>query len=452
MSLPSQQTLTALIESAVQEQDFAYLKKALGSAHPEDIAETLNQLPLEQAQQVLTHVQGRKYFDVFGHIDLNTQVQLIQGFQRKHTLKILEELSADDRVDLLEELPEHTQAALLPLMAQTEREQTKRLLEYGDDTAGAIMTTEYATLPMSYTASEALQHLPRIAPNSETIYYLYVVDKENKLEGILSLKKLVLAFPYQRVEELMNRDFVSAYVDEDQEAVANQLGKYDLLAIPIVDRKRRIVGIVTYDDAMDVVVEEQTEDIHRLGALEPVETPYLKTNFWKLAQNRGLWLMVLFFGVSFTGAALKHYHETFEAALALVYFVPLIVSSGGNTGSQSVTLITRALAVGDLDSRKLKQVMIRELMMGIVLGLFLGTVGVACASLLGTAPAVTFSVGIALLGVVVAGSLIGGILPILLDKMGLDPAIMSSPLVASIVDVIGVVIYFKVAQMLIPLW
>lgn len=446
MSQPSTDTLIAVVETAIKENNFGFLKGTFANARPEDIAEAINSVDLEEATKILNQISGHLYFEVFEHIDLDTQVQLVSQLNRKQTIKILEELSPDDRVDLLDRLPDKTVDTLLPLMAHAEREDAKKLLQYAEDTAGTIMTTDYATLPINYTASEALQYLQKIAPNSETIYYLYIINDKRVLKGIISLKDLVLAYPYERIQDIMNTDFIAVLVDQDKEEVAQTLAKYDLMAIPVVDTDTKMVGIVTIDDALDVVVEEQTEDVHRMGALEPVETPYLKAAFWRLAQNRGLWLLILFFGVSFTGAALKYFHHTLEAAIALVYFVPLIVSSGGNTGSQSVTLITRALAVGDVQSKDLMAVVIRETSMGAVLGLFLGTIGFMCAYYLGTSMAVCWSVSIALFGVVLSGSLIGGILPILLEKMGLDPAIMSSPLVASIVDVIGVLIYFNVAQ------
>ncbi|MEZ4819255.1 MAG: magnesium transporter [Bdellovibrionota bacterium] len=410
MPQPSTETLIAVLETAMKEDNYGFLKETFAGSRPEDIAEAISAVGIHDAIKALNQISGRLYFQVFEHINLDMQVQLVSRLNRKQTIKILEELSPDDRVDILDRLPEKTVDTLLPLMAQAEREDAKRLLQYGDDTAGTIMTTEYATLPINYTASEALQYLQKIAPNSETIYYLYIIDKQRVLKGILSLKDLVLAYPYEHIQDIMNTDFIAVYVDIDKEDVAQTFVKYDLMAIPVINREEKMVGIVTVDDAMDVVVEEQTEDVHRMGALEPVETPYLKTAFWKLAQNRGLWLMILFFGVSFTGAALKHFHATLEAAIALVYFVPLIVSSGGNTGSQSVTLITRALAVGEVQSKDLIAVILREGLMGMVLGIFLGSIGLMCAFFLQTPAPVCWSVGIALFSVVLAGSLIGGVL------------------------------------------
>lgn len=449
MKQQTSEKLLIEIEKALAEKNLDFLKNALAQAHPQDIAECINHASAEDAVVLLNQLSGPRYFEVFEYINLETQVQLIGQLNRKQTIKILEELSSDDRVDLLDRLPPKTVETLLPLMAQAEREETKKLLQYGEDTAGSIMTTEYATLPIHDTASEALQHLQKIAPQSETIYYIYIVDQSRVLKGIISLKDLVLAYPYQRIEDIMNRDFISAFVDEDQEVVARRLAKYDLMAIPVIDHDHKLVGIVTVDDAMDVIKEEQTEDVHRLGALEPIETPYLKTKFWDLAKNRILWLLILFFGVSFTGTALKHFSQTIQSAVALVFFVPMIVSSGGNSGSQSVTLITRALAVGDVKAKDLFPVVLREISMGAVLGLCLGVMGFLYAFVLGTNFSVSLAVGLALFGVVLCGSSIGGILPIILKKLNLDPAIMSSPLVASIVDVIGVLIYFNVARVLL---
>jgi len=446
MARLSSHSLSILIETSIKEKSFTVLKNTLQASRPEDIAEAMDGFPAEIIIESLTHISGKKYFEVFEHIDLDMQVKLTHHLNRKQTIKILEELSPDDRVDLLDRLPDKTVDMLLPLMAQAERDEAKRLLQYEEDTAGAIMTTEYAALPISYTSSEALQHLQKIAPHSETIYYLYITDENKILRGRLSLKELILAYPYERIQDIMKTDVISVDSGTDKEDVAKQLAKYDLVAIPVVDTENKLVGIVTIDDAMDVVVEEQTEDIHRMGGIDPIEIPYLKVSFWSLARNRGLWLFILFFSVLITVGVLKHFHQTLEAAVALAYFIPLIISSGGNTGSQSVTLITRALAVGDVQRKDFKKVVIRETLMGCVLGILLGGVGFLCALIMGTSQAIYLSVSIAMFGVVLSGSLIGGMLPIILEKMGLDPAIMSSPLVASVVDVIGVLIYFNVAK------
>lgn len=446
MSILSSDTLSILIKRSIEEKSFDFLKQTLKEARPEDIAEAIGDLSLDDVLETLPHISGKKYFEVFEHIDLDTQARLTYRLNRKQTIKILEELSPDDRVDLLDRLPDKTVDALLPLMAQAERDEAKRLLQYNEDSAGAIMTTEYAALPISYTSSEALQYLQKIAPQSETIYYLYIIDESKVLQGHLSLKNLILAYPYERIQDIMKKDVISVKATSDKEDAAKLLAKYDLVAIPVIDEEKKLVGIITIDDAIDVVVEEQTEDIHRMGGIEPIETPYLKTPFWSLARNRGLWLFILFFSVLLTVGVLKHFQHTLEAAVALAYFIPLIISSGGNTGSQSVTLITRALAIGDVQAKDFKKVIVRETLMGGVLGTLLGLIGFGCAFMMGTSLGVCWSVSIAIFGVVLSGSLIGGILPIVLDKMGLDPAIMSSPLVASIVDVIGILIYFNIAK------
>ncbi|MEZ4703705.1 MAG: magnesium transporter [Bdellovibrionota bacterium] len=425
------------------------LREILQGQHPEDIAEMMDRLNAEHHASIFHALPHPLNFQTFENLEIETQVSTLKKLNWRETVKILEELSSDDRVDLINKLPDQTVESLLPLMAQAERDEVRKLLQYGENTAGAIMTTEYASIPSNFSVSEALLHLRKIAPNSETILYLYVVDHERKLIGTLSLKDLVLSKPYQIVSEIMTKEIVTIDVQMDQEEVVKEFAKFDLFALPVVDEQKKLVGIITHDDILDVAVEEQTEDVHRMGALEPVEAPYLKANFFKLAQNRGLWLLVLFFGVSFTGTALRHFQSTMENALSLVYFLPLIVSTGGNSGSQSVTLITRALAVGDVTMKDFLQVFWRESAIGVMLGVFLGVVGWIFAYFWGSPFLVCFSVGVALIGVVISGCLIGAVLPMLLKKLGLDPAIMSSPLVASMVDVIGIVIYFSVATWLL---
>ncbi|MCB0326107.1 MAG: magnesium transporter [Bdellovibrionales bacterium] len=425
------------------------IKDILENEHPENIAELMNRLNSAQNAEIFHALPHPLNFQVFECLEIEAQVSMLKKLNWRETVKLLEELSSDDRVDLIHKLPEQTVESLLPLMAQAEREEVRKLLQYGENTAGAIMTTEYAAIPSNFSVSESLLHLRKIAPNSETILYLYVVDHERKLIGTLSLKDLVLSKPYEIISDIMTKDIVTVDVLIDQEEVVKQFAKFDLFALPVVDSDHKLVGIITHDDILDVAVEEQTEDVHRLGALEPVEAPYLKAKFFQLAKNRGLWLLFLFFGVSFTGTALRHFEATMEHAMSLVYFLPLIVSTGGNSGSQSVTLITRALAVGDVTMKDFFRVAWRESAIGISLGLFLGIIGWVFAYFWGTPFMVCSAVGIALLGVVIAGCMIGAILPMLLKSIGLDPAIMSSPLVASIVDVIGIVIYFNVASLLL---
>jgi magnesium transporter len=437
------------IAEAIEKGDFESLRAVFEDLHPSDVAELLTHLTPESISRIIRILRAPNGIAVFEQLNIETQTQVLSHLGRHDTVMILEEMSPDDRVDLLQKLSPETVEALLPLMAQAERDDVRKLLQYGENTAGAIMTTEYASLPGSLPVSEALPKLRAIAPDSETIYYVYITDAERKLLGIASLREILVARPTQTIREVMAENVVRVTVDQDQEDVARAFQKYDLLAIPVVDKEGRLVGIVTHDDVLDVMVKEQTEDVQKMGAVEPITEPYFKASFWSLARKRGGWLMFLFLGELFTGTALRHYEETFAHTIALVLFVPLIVSSGGNSGSQSVTLITRALALGEVRMRDAFRVVRRELAMGVVLGIFLGVIGYLRAMMWHSPPSLALTVSVALVAVVVSGTLIGALLPMLFKKMGLDPAIMSSPFVASLVDVVGIVVYFKVAQILI---
>lgn len=438
------------VTEAIEKGDLESLRTVFEDLHPSDIAELVIQLTPERITSIVRMLRFPKGIDVFEQLDLQTQANVLKHLGRTETIKILEELSPDDRVDLLKKLPQQTVDSLLPFMAQAERDDVRNLLPHGENTAGALMTTEYAHIPSHISVSEALALLRTIAPDTETIYYVYVTDPDRKLLGTISLRDLVLAKPNQKIEDIMAQEIISVSVDADQEEVANMFAKYDFLALPVVDQEIRLVGIITYDDALDVVVEEQTEDVHRLGAVEPLEEPYFQARFWSLAKKRGLWLLLLFVGQFFTFSALQYYRTALEQALVLMLFVPLIISSGGNSGSQSVTLITRGLAVGDVRLRDFLRVLLREGGMGILLGFFLCCIGILWARFIWNSDwSICFSVGLSLIGVVAVGSLIGALLPLFFKKLGFDPAIMSSPFVASVVDVIGIVIYFSVAQALL---
>lgn len=437
------------VSEAIEKGDLQSLRAVFEDLHPSDVAELVKNLSSEKVANVIRLLRFPKGIDVFEQLELNIQADVLKHLGRIETVNILEELSPDDRVDLLKKLPDQTVESLLPFMAQAERDDVRKLLQYGENTAGALMTTEYAHVQAHITVSDALEVLRKIAPDTETIYYIYVTDADRRLLGTISLRELVLAKPAERIEKIMSKDPISVSVDMDQEEVVQKFGKYDFIAVPVVDRDQRLVGIITHDDAFDVAVAEQTEDVQQLGAVMPLELPYFQSNFWQLAYKRGLWLLLLFVSEFFTGTALRHYHETLEQAIALIYFVPLIVSSGGNAGSQSVTLITRAMAVGDVKIRDFLRVVQREAGMGLILGAFLGIIGFLRALMWDSGYQISLSIGISLVGVVLAGSLIGSLLPILFKRMGFDPAIMSSPFVASLLDGLGIVIYFNVAMRLL---
>ncbi|HKY33223.1 MAG TPA: magnesium transporter [Candidatus Polarisedimenticolia bacterium] len=446
--------VTALILPEVRELleagDREALQRALAEIHPADISDIIANLEEDPARLVFEALPEKKRVATFEHLAESDQLRLLEALGRDRMIHIIEEMSSDDRADFIQALPERTAENLLPLLAQAERNDVRKLVAYQDGTAGAVMTTEYASVPAEASVGEALLLLRRIAPDKETIYYVFITDPDRRLLGYTTLRELVLARPEQNVMEVRRQPLISMPVEADQEDVARTIQRYDFLALPIVDSENRLVGIVTYDDVIDVIQEEATEDAQRMGAVEPFAMPYLKAGFWQLAWRRGAWLMVLFLGELFTGVALRHFEATLQGVLSLVFFLPVIISAGGNSGSQSATLVIRSLAVGEVRLRDWFRVFYREIGMGLALGLFLGSLGYARAILWETSHLVALAVALTLVAVVIVGSLAGAMLPLLFRLCRLDPGVASSPFVASLVDVVGIIVYFSIARSLIP--
>ncbi len=437
------------ILDALSAHDPESLRAIFESLHPSDIAEILAKLDPERIAEIVKVLDAKHGIAVFEQLPLAQQSQVLRIVGRKEMIRLLEDLSSDDRVDVIRHLPPETVDEILPLMAQAERDDVRKLLQYQEGTAGSVMTTEYASLPPAITVGEAIQTIRHVAPERETIYVIYVVDPDRKLLGTLSLRDLVIAKPEVRIEDLMNPNPVFMRVTDDREDVARALGKYDLIAIPIVDDDHRLVGIVTHDDVIDIQRQEQTEDVHRMGAVGRLDVPYLKANFWNVAAKRGSWLAILFVGGTLTSLAIHRFDATLTAYAHLAWFLPLIIASGGNSGSQSATLIIRALAVGDVTPQDWMRILKRELVTSLLLGCALAVLGMAFTrfwNLDGMSSAV---VSLSLFLVVLYGTVVGGLLPIGIQKMGLDPAITSSPFISCLVDVSGIVIYLTVATLVL---
>jgi len=426
------------------------LTQALSHLHPADMADLVAEAEDADKVRVFEVLAARDRVDTFEHLEEEDQLHLVGLLGRSRMVAILDAMSSDDRADFIKAVPQKTEDLLIPLLAQAERNDVRRLVSYPEETAGALMTTEYAALRAEVTVGEALARLRQVAPERETIYYVYVVqNSDRKLLGVVTLTELVRAAPSKRLEEIMNRDLITIPVATDQEEAARAFEHYDFLAMPVVDDDRRLLGIITYDDILDVVEEESTEDVHRMGAVEPLSDPYLKVGFWSLARKRGLWLSVLFLGEMFTTSAMGHYEAVLNPALGLIFFIPLILSSGGNSGSQSASLITRALALGEVGFGDVIRVFRREIGMGLVLGGFLGGVGFLRAFFWDVPVGVPLVVALALVSVVTIGTLLGSLLPLLFQRIGLDPAVTSTPFVASLVDVMGIILYFEIARRLL---
>jgi len=420
--------------------------------HPGVCAEVLEGFEAPQILDVLDACQLLKQVEILEFLPLPLQLALVEELERndrKRLTRWLEEMSSDDRVDLLSRLSDEQIEVLLPLIAQAERNDIRKLLSFPEESAGAIMTTEYALLPEQITVREALEKLRKQAPDRETIYYVYIIDDGRHLLGFVSLRDLILANPDTILTDLIKRDVISVRVDDDQELVAAELQKYNFIAIPVVDNQNRLVGIVTHDDAMDVLEEEATEDAHLAGAVTPLEDSYLETPLFTLLHKRGIWLAVLSSAAVATAAMLRQYENVSEAYTWMILFLPLVLASGGNAGSQSATLIIRFLAVDDQQTQSPHlRLATRELMMGLTLGSFLALIGFFFGWMfVGKMEGVVVALTVAM--VVTLGTCSGAMLPMLFRKFGMDPALMSNPLIAALVDILGVVIYYSVAIMLL---
>jgi magnesium transporter len=365
-----------------QENDQAAMATFCDTLHPATVAEALDgAFSAEDTWRFLQNASIANQAAIFAYFPLEYQVKMVEGAGRQQMARLIERMSHDDRADLLRRLDPQVAEGLLRLVDEADRRDIAALVKYPENTAGALMTTDYAWLPGNVTVDEALERLRLQAPDRETIYYVYVVDEQRRLQGVVSLRDLILAPRRALLRDLMEKDILTVRVTDDRELVARDIARYDLLAVPVVDVEGRLVGIVTYDDVIDVVVSEATEDVHRMGAVEPLAENYLTAKFTVLWRKRAFWLACLFFAELFTFSALAHFEDAIAEVVVLSLFVPLCISTGGNSGSQAATLITRSLALGQVGYRDWLRVLRHELAMGIVLGLTLGAIGFVRASL-----------------------------------------------------------------------
>ena len=420
----------------------------LASSHAADIAQFLKDYDAEIDWRVLDLLDIGKQAEVLGYLDRGEQVALARSAPRSRLAAIVTEMDADDRADLFNALSDEEQEALLPALAQAEREDIRRLASYEAGTAGAIMTSDYAVLSPSLTARQALDTLRREAPDKETIYRTYVVDSDRKLLGSVRLQDLILATPDTRVEAIMERETHAVGVNDDQEGVAREIARYDVVALPVVDAEGRIVGIVTHDDALDVLTEEATEDFHKAGSVRGLGQRVGRATILMLYRARVVWLVLLVFGNIFSGAGIAHFEDVIALHMALLFFLPLLIASGGNAGAQASTLTVRAMATGEVQLRHWGRLLGKEVLVAGLLGLTMAVAIYGIGVWRGGAD-IALVVSLAMIVIVLVGSLIGLTLPFILTRVGLDPATASGPLVTSIADVAGVLIYFGIAQALL---
>lgn len=441
------------IQSLIEERQLGILKEILLDWTPADIAELLVDLPEKDRVIIFRLLSKELAADTFEYMDFDTQMELLKLMGKEESAVILNEMDPDDRTALFEELPSAAAKQLIQLLSPDERKVAVALLGYPENSVGRLMTPDYIAIKPSYTIQQTLDYIRENGKNKETLNIVYVVDDKGKLIDDVKIKDFLLAPVDQSVADLMDENFVALHVVDDQETAVEAFKKYDRVALPVVDRSGILIGIVTVDDVFDVAEEEATEDIHKLAAIQVLEDAYSTIPLFEMIKKRGSWLAILFIGEMFTATAMAFFEDEISRAIVLTLFIPLIISSGGNSGSQAATLVIRALSLGEVTLRDWFMVFKRELYTGLALGLALASIGFLRISIWEVTSniygehwfLIGATVSISLIGVVLWGTLSGSMLPFILKKFGLDPATSSAPLVATMVDVFGVVIYFSVA-------
>lgn len=439
----------ASLNKAVTEGDALTLERLVPDIKPVDLAELVRDQTIDVGLKLLTYLSIEERADVFGHLDVITQCDLAKRMTEEGLSQLFVYMNSDERADLFNELSEQQQQSILRRLAKEEREDIRRLASYEEGTTGSIMSSDYVTVVaqisgVKTSVAQALERVRHTAPNAETIYQVYILNADQQLAGVLSLRQLILAKPDAVVDQIMTTELVSINATEPQEEASRLISRYDLLALPVVDDNQRLIGIVTYDDAMDVAEAEATEDIHKGASVGPSDTGFGQATIGNLYSRRVNWLVLLVFANILSGAGIAFYEEMIETYVVLVFFLPLLVASGGNAGSQASTLMIRGLATGDVGIKDWGKLLIRELIVASFLGLTMALAIVGIGFWRGGAE-IAQVVAYSMFIIVIMGSLIGLSLPFLLVKLGWDPATASGPLVTSIADIIGVLIYFAIA-------
>jgi magnesium transporter len=437
------------INDYLAREDLTSLQAYLIEEHPADIADALELLDDEQRVVIFDLLQTDVAAEVLDETLTEITRELTDALPDEKIADLLEEMPMDDAAEVLSELQEGRAEDLIGLMEPEEAAEVQNLLSFPDESAGRLMTTKVVRLKDSWTIEQALEYTRDIDEEVETLAYLYVVNESQQLVGVLKVWSLLTAKPGKPISELMDPDVISVNVDTDQEEAARALSQYDFFAIPVIDHKQHFLGIITHDDVIDILVDEFSEDMQRLGGLEPLEYTYFSTSIPRMIRKRLGWLLLLFAAATLTGSIMRFYEDTLAAILALSFFVPLLIGTGGNAGSQMTAIIIRAIAIGEVHFRDIWRVLSRELITGLILGAILGIAGLTRAVTWGTSTEVALTVAIAIFALVIWANLVGMLLPLLAQRLHIDPTIISSPLVLTLVDTTGLLIYFNLARLII---
>ncbi len=445
------------LRDLLSKDKYEIIKNFIEEGHPKEIAEYIALMDPDEIWKILNMAHVSQRAKIFSYLDMDVQVEMVSGERKKTTTELLTEMSPDDRADLFHHLDKHVADRLLVLLPLADRRDILNLTSYKEETAGAIMTTDFSTLNENDTVEQSISKVRKDAPSKETIYYIYVTDNQGKLIGFVSLRKLIMSRPEMRIGDVMKKDVKFTYTNEDRETAARKIEQYDLLALPVVDESVKLVGIVTYDDAMDILKEEQTEDLEKLMAISGgVESgTYLEVHALTHFKKRAFWVIVLgLFGI-LTGVIIESFRSTLESLLILAFYMPLLNAAGGNTGSQSATVVMRSLTLSELSFRDIFKVIRKEFIISAFLSVCLGFIvfmRVYFFSSSGGVPegisltSVSLVISVSLALQVVWSTVFGAVIPLIAQKLRVDPAIVSSPLLTTFVDMGGILIYFGVAK------
>ncbi|MCL2809153.1 MAG: magnesium transporter [Treponema sp.] len=432
--------------------DISKLKILFSDMNTVDIAEIFEELERDEIISMFRILPKAIASDVFAYVDIDHQQTIIEALTDSEIGEIMNKLFVDDAVDFIEEMPANVVRRVLKNVKPEKRKQINQILQYPDDSAGSIMTTEFVDLREDAKVREAFDTIRNIGLNKETIYTCYVIRRDRVLVGVITAKDLMLARPHDRIGDLMDSNIVFAHTTDDREAIADLFHKYSLMTMPVVDKEQRLVGIITVDDIVDVIVEESTEDIEKMAALVPSDDPYLKTTVFKHAKNRFLWMLILMLSATITGTIISSFENGLMALPILMAFIPMLMNTGGIAGSQSSTLIVRGMAVGEIGLRDIAIVLWKELRVGILCGLGLGLVNFIRVFIMNDQNwKLCLTITLSLFCTILMAKTVGSVLPILAKRIKIDPAIMSAPLLTTIVDAVSLIIYFSVAKIILGL-
>lgn len=437
------------LKNALERDDLAAAANIIEAMRPADQAEVFAELDNEQQSLLLPEIAPADSADILEELDDEQVAELIATLSTDEIIRIVDQMEPDEAADLLGDItPAQAEAVLSRL---EDPDEVRPLLLHADESAGGLMTTEYLALRRRMTAAEAIEAIRRWHPSEETIYYLFVVDQFGRLSGVLNLRRLIVANPAARIMEIMEPEVISVAADVDQEEAARIMTRYDLLALPVVDENGILLGVITFDDVIDVLEEEATEDIQRLGGAQPLERAYLDTSPVIITRKRMGWLLLLFITATLTGSVMRIYQEDLQTVVALAIFIPLLIGTGGNAGAQTTTVIIRALATGDVEPGDALRVWWQEARVGLLLGLGMALVAFLRAITWEPSAALALTVAVSILALVLWATGVGSLLPLVASRLGIDPALVSGPLMSTLVDATGLFIYFTIARLILRL-